>query len=286
MLLLDYSQTCIAAVMQQLNGSQKMKLEEGLIRHIVLNSIRSYLKQFKSKYGDVVICCDSRKYWRRDIFPFYKSHRKKDREKSEYDWALIFDTLAKIREELKEYFPYRVVEVEGAEADDIIAVLAAKYSAFEPVLIISSDRDFIQLQKYKNVQQYSPILKRFIRSEDPQQYVKEHILKGDRGDGIPNFLSPDNVFALGERQKSINTKKLQEWMSVSPESFCVTTEMTRGYKRNQMLIDFDYIPEKIQKTIAENYESIKPATKAKLLNYFIENRLRNLIEVCDEFWTI
>lgn len=283
MLLLDLNQTAIASVMQQLGGVPKAKLDEGLIRHMILNSIRSYMKQFKSKYGDIVICCDSKKYWRRDVFPFYKAHRKKDREKSEYDWNLIFETLHKIRGELKEYFPYRVLEIEGAEADDIIAVLAAKYSAHEPILIISSDKDFVQLQKYKNVQQYSPILKRFVRTDDPHQYVKEHILKGDRGDGIPNFLSSDNVFVLGERQKSINSKKMQEWMKVSPEAFCTTTEMERGYKRNQMLIDFDYIPQTLKKDITETYENTTPNTRANMLNYFMEKRLRNLIEVCDEF---
>lgn len=283
MLLLDLNQTSIASVMQQLGGMPKAKLDEGLIRHMILNSIRSYMKQFKSKYGDIVICCDSKKYWRRDVFPFYKAHRKKDREKSEYDWNLIFETLHKIRGELKEYFPYRVLEIEGAEADDIIAVLAAKYSAHEPVLIISSDKDFVQLQKYKNVQQYSPILKRFVRTDDPHQYVKEHILKGDRGDGIPNFLSSDNVFVLGERQKNINSKKMQEWMKVNPEAFCTTTEMERGYKRNQMLIDFDYIPQTLKKDITETYENTTPNTRANMLNYFMEKRLRNLIEVCDEF---
>lgn len=283
MLLLDLNQTSIASVMQQLGGMPKAKLDEGLIRHMILNSILSYMKQFKSKYGDIVICCDSKKYWRRDVFPFYKAHRKKDREKSEYDWNLIFETLHKIRGELKEYFPYRVLEIEGAEADDIIAVLAAKYSAHEPVLIISSDKDFVQLQKYKNVQQYSPILKRFVRTDDPHQYVKEHILKGDRGDGIPNFLSSDNVFVLGERQKNINSKKMQEWMKVNPESFCTTTEMERGYKRNQMLIDFDYIPQTLKKDITETYENTTPNTRANMLNYFMEKRLRNLIEVCDEF---
>lgn len=269
--------------MQHINSEPRLKLEEGLIRHVVLNSLRSYIKQFKSKYGNIVICCDSKKYWRRDVFPFYKSNRKKDREKSELDWGLIFDVMNKIRGELKEYFPYRVVEVEGAEADDIIAILTARHSQHEDILILSSDKDFVQLQKYNNVQQYSPILKKFISTEDPALFIKEHILKGDRGDGIPNFLSADNTFALGERQKSINKRKLKEWMVSDPATFCNSDVMLKGYRRNQMLVDFDYIPSEISEKIVEVFENTKPGSKNKMLTYFVENKLKTLLEVADEF---
>lgn len=283
MILIDLNQVLISNLMQQIGSNPKMKLEEDLIRHMVLNSLRSYARQFKSKYGDIVVACDSKRYWRRDIFPFYKAHRKKDREKSEFDWHLIFETLNKIRDELKEYFPYRVIEVDGAEADDIIAVLAARTASSEEVLILSSDKDFVQLQKYPNVTQYSPILKRFLKTEDPAEFIKEHIIRGDKGDGIPNFLSPDNTFVIGERQKVINTKKLKEWINSSPEEFCTTDNMLRGYKRNQMLVDLDYVPENIKAQIVEAYNNTLPGTRQKMLNYFIEKRLRNLIEVIDEF---
>jgi len=283
MILIDLNQVLISNLMQQINSNPKMKLDEPLIRHMVLNSLRSYAKQFKSKYGDIVVACDSKKYWRRDIFPFYKAHRKSDREKSEFDWHLIFQTLNKIRDELKENFPYKVLEVEGAEADDIIAVLTGRMSPNEDILILSSDKDFVQLQKYKNVIQYSPILKKFVKSDNPYQYIKEHIIKGDRGDGIPNFLSPDNVFALGDRQKSINTKKLSEWLHMEPEQFCTNEVMLRGYKRNQQLVDLDFIPEEIKVQIVKAYDSAKTGSKQKMLNYFIEKRLRNLIETLDEF---
>ena len=283
MLLIDLNQVLISNLMQQINGNPKAKLDENLIRHMVLNSLRSYIKQFKNKYGDVVIACDNKKYWRRDVFPFYKSNRKKDREKSGFDWALIFDTLNKIRDELKEYFPYKVIDVDGAEADDVIAVLTARHSPHEEVLILSSDKDFMQLQKYNNVTQYSPILKKYISTDNPKNYIKEHIIKGDRGDGIPNFLSPDNVFALGERQKPIRKDKIAQWISMDPKEFCVNESMLRGYKRNQMLVDLDYIPEDIQSSIVEEYENVKSGSRQKMMNYFIEKRLRNLIAVMDEF---
>jgi hypothetical protein len=283
MILVDLNQVLVSNVMQHINIVGKNDIQEDMIRHIVLNSLRSYNKQFKSKYGDLIICCDSKKYWRRDVFPFYKAHRRKDREKSDLNWNLIFDVFSKIREEIREYLPYRVIEVEGAEADDVIAVLAARFSQHENVLILSSDKDFVQLQKYKNVTQYSPILKRFISTDDPHLYIKEHILKGDRGDGIPNFLSADNTFAVGERQKTINSKKLTEWLSSDPSKFCSTDTMMRGYKRNQMLIDLDFTPTDIKSKITEAYDECKPKTKTNMLNYFMEKRLKALLEVSDEF---
>lgn len=283
MILIDLNQVLISNLMQQIGSNPKIKLDEDLIRHMVLNSLRSYAKQFKQKYGTIVVACDSKKYWRRDVFPFYKAHRKNDREKSALDWHLIFEVLNKIRDELKENFPYKVLEVEGAEADDVIAVLTARMSPHEDILILSSDKDFVQLQKYPNVSQYSPILKRFVKSENPAEYIKEHIIRGDRGDGIPNFLSPDNTFVAGERQKVINKKKLVEWINSEPEHFCTTDIMLRGYKRNQMLVDLDYVPESIKGQIVSAFENTKPGNKQKMLNYFIENRLKNLIEVLDEF---
>lgn len=282
-ILIDLNQVLISNLMQQINSSPKIKLDENLIRHMVLNSLRSYIKQFKEKYGEIVIACDSKRSWRKDFFPFYKSNRKKAREESGLDWTLIFETLGKIREELKENFPYKVIEVEGAEADDIIGVLAARKAPHEEILILSSDKDFVQLQKYPNVIQYSPIMKRFVKTDDPHKFVKEHILRGDKGDGIPNFLSADNVFASGERQKTINSKKLSEWLDKSPEEICINENMLRGYRRNQMLVDLECIPSNLQENIVIAYENIHVPNRQKLMNYFMEKRLKNLFEVIQEF---
>jgi hypothetical protein len=283
-IMVDLNQVLISNLMQHLKQiSKSHEMNEDLIRHMSINTIRANVRQFKSKYPNVILCCDSKKYWRREFFPFYKSQRKHDREASGLDWHLIFDTLNKIRDEFKESFPYKVLDVEGAEADDIIAVLTARLSSSANILILSSDKDFGQLQKYPNVTQYSPILKRFIKIDNPTTFIREHILKGDRGDGIPNFLSPDNTFAAGERQKVINSKRLQEWISQDAETFCTTDIMLRGYKRNQTLVDFDYIPGDIQASIVSAFENTKVATKEKMLNYFIDKGLKVMIESINDF---
>lgn len=284
MLLIDLNQVLIANLMvDPMYGLSKGKLNEGLFRHLALNALRSYIVQFRSKYPDIVICCDSKKYWRREVFPYYKANRKKNRDKSNLDWNVIFECLNALRDELKEYFPYPVIEVEGAEADDIIGVLTARYAPHKDVLILSSDKDFVQLQKYKNVQQYSPALKRFIRTDDPAMYIREHVLRGDPGDGVPNFLSPDDVFVSGDRQKALRKEKIAEWVNGDPSAFLTTDTLKRNYKRNQTLVDLDHIPETIQKQIVEAYEGAKKNSKSKFLNYLIEKQLVNLIEVADEF---
>ena len=283
-MLIDLNQVLISNLMQHLKHVAKAgEISEDLVRHMSINTIRSNVKQFKSKYPNVILCCDNKKYWRREFFPFYKSQRKHDREASGLDWGLIFDTLNKIRDDLKQYFPYKVLDVDGAEADDVIAVLTARLSAHGPVLILSSDKDFGQLQKYPNVTQYSPILKRFIKIDNPALFIKEHIIKGDRGDGVPNFLSPDNTFAAGERQKVINSKRLQEWLSQDAETFCTNDTMLRGFKRNQTLVDFDYIPSEVQKKIVDAFDESKPATKQKMLDYFIQKNLKVMIESISDF---
>lgn len=280
----DLNQVLISSLMQHIKGVSKTEeISENLIRHMSINTIRANVKQFKSKYPNVVLCCDGKNYWRKGVFPFYKSQRKVDREASGYDWHLIFDALNKIKDELKEFFPYKVINVEGAEADDVIAILTARFAPHSSILIISGDKDYGQLQKYPNVTQYSPVMKKFIKIDNPLVFIKEHIIRGDRGDGIPNFLSPDNCFAIGERQKVINSKKLQEWLSKDAAEFCTTDTMLRGFKRNQTLVDFDYIPADIQEKIVAEFDNAKPPAKEKMLNYFIDNGLKNLIESINDF---
>ena len=273
-------------MMKQLAMSNE-QFSEDLARHMVLNSIRSYKTKFGAKYGEMVICCDDRDYWRKGVFPYYKAHRKQDREKSTIDWSMVFNSLNKIREELKEFFPYRVIQVEHAEADDIIGVLTQRFGVWlnnessERILILSGDKDFGQLQKFSNVDQFSPITKKNITIKDPRRFLREHIMRGDRGDGIPNFLSADDTFINNGRQKPIKTANLTEWATMEPEDFC-SEKMLRGYKRNQTLVDLDFIPSHVTESINKHYDDYQ-IKKGDLLNYFIKHRLKNLMENLNDF---
>jgi len=280
-IIVDLNQVMISNLMMQIGSHKNIKIEEDLVRHMVLNSIRSYKVKFSEKYGDIVIACDDKHYWRKQIYPYYKANRKKNREASELDWNSIFEVLNKIRDELKENFPYKVIQVPHAEADDVIATLVMNSTFNEKILIMSGDKDFSQLHKFPNVDQYSPVLKKWIRCDNPSAFSKEHIIRGDVGDGIPNFLSNDNVFVMSERQSPISAKKLETWLSKEPEEFCTET-MLRNYKRNQMLIDLECIPDDIKKEVLEQFVQ-QQKDRSKLFNYFIEHRLKNLMENINEF---
>tara|TARA_B100001778_G_scaffold257028_1_gene217132 strand:- start:1426 stop:2268 length:843 start_codon:yes stop_codon:yes gene_type:complete len=280
MIIIDMNQICLASVMMSQQMSNSSEVDDKMIRHMILNSIRLYRGMFNEKYGEVVLTYDSKHYWRRDYFEQYKHNRKKGREKDSKDWNAIFECLNQIKSEFKENLPYRFIEVYGAEADDIIATLV-KYFKDEEIMIVSGDKDFIQLQTYTNVKQYSPILKKFVNGEDPETYIKQHILKGDASDGIPNVLSPDHTFVEGLRQRPLTKKKIEAWVDMNIDDF--EEEVKRNYIRNQKLIDLKMIPENLEKDIMVDFCEAPINDRSKLFPYFTDKRLRELTENIGEF---
>mgnify|MGYP003650757723 FL=1 len=256
------------------------EVDEGMVRHMILNSIRLYRTQFNKDYGEVILTYDSKHYWRREYFPNYKAGRRKGREKDNKDWDKIFTVLNKIKAEFKDNLPYKYLEVYGAEADDIIATLC-KTNQNEKIMIISGDKDFIQLHKYPNVKQYSPILKKYVNDHNPSTYIKEHILKGDTSDGVPNVLSPDNTFVDSIRQRPLGRKKIETWLDIHIDD--LPEEVKRNYQRNDKLINLDNIPEELGKEIMFEFKEAPCGDRSKLLNYFIQSRLKNLTNEIGEF---
>ena len=281
MIIVDLNQIMISNLMVQINGRNAVELSEDLVRHMVLNSLRAHNKRFRD-YGEMIIACDSGNVWRRKVFPNYKAGRKATREKSGHDWKAIFEIMSTIKDELKEHMPYKVIEVDTAEADDIIAALVKKsYYTNQNVLILSGDKDFIQLHNNR-VKQYNPILSKFVgKEETPSIYIKEHILKGDRSDGIPNVLSDDNVFIEGRRQRPLTKKKIEAWLNEIVMT--MTEEEQKNYDRNRKLIDLSLIPPELEAKIYNEFNEVKVAHRSKILNYFITRKLKTLIEVIDEF---
>jgi hypothetical protein len=282
MLILDISQIFIATLMVHLGPNPSSDdIDENLLRHLVLNSVRANKKEFSNKYGELVIACDSKESWRKKVFPYYKANRKKKREESKLDWNMIFASLDNIRSELHEYFPYRVIKVDGAEADDIIGTLVKKYHA-EGIMILSGDHDFQQLQQYPRVEQYNPVAKKKIICNNPEKYLKEHIIRGDVGDGVPNMLSDDNCLVMGIRQKSVFAKKVDVWLDQEPEEFG-EDYILRNFKRNQNMIDLDFIPEAIGTEILKEYDAQANKDTRKLFGYFGKFKLKNLMSDIGDF---
>ncbi len=276
-LLVDFSQIFIGSYM---TSSKYGDVSMDTLRPSVLNTLRVYRNKFTKEYGELILCCDSPKSWRKDIFPNYKASRRKAKATgSDIDWQDLYDSLNLLKSELTEWFPYKVLQVEGAEADDIIAVLTR--SAHERTLILSSDKDFIQLQGF-NVRQYSPIQKKFVEG-DPKWSLHEKLIKGDVSDGVPNILSDDNVFVdEGRRQRPITKKKIEAWIDLDPEMFC-DNEMLRNLNRNKQLVDLGEIPDSICINITKQFNKTQVGDRRRLLTYFVEHRLKNLTENISEF---
>jgi len=286
MILIDYNAIAISNVV-----TQKLDIDENLVRHMILNSLRMYRSKYKNKFGELVICTDGKKNWRYDVFPNYKFKRKDARKESKMDWNELFRITNMVLEEIKENYPYKVVEHERCEADDIIAAICENTQEFgkhEPVLIVSSDKDFAQLQKYDNVSQYSPMKKSFIKEDHPRKQLMELIMKGDQADGIPNVLSGDNVFVEGIRQTPLRKKAMDEMIDklydTYKDPYGKDQEWMRNYNRNKMLIDLSETPLPIKQEIIYTYENQKPPTDKKLVfNHLIDKRCRMLLENVEEF---
>ena len=288
MIIVDYSGIALASII--INKT----FDEQLIRHMILNSLRMYRTRYKEEYGELVLAVDASNNWRKTAFPQYKASRKKTQKESTFDWGEAFRILNKIREEIAENFPYTVVRVDGCEADDVIGTLVTRnpdpnrdYDP-EKIMIVSSDRDFLQLQKYKFVRQYSPLLKKELRVDNPRVWLQTHIIKGDKGDGVPNILSDDNVFVEGFRQTPITQKKIDSIIEDLEEGeLLYAASWYRNYCRNKKLIDLTETPQELRREIINNFMADKPDTRwtrrGKVFPYLVENKCNELIKSAQEF---
>ena len=291
MILVDMNQVMISNLMAQIGSHHNVELNEDLVRHMVLNSLRGYRNKFTEQYGELVICCDDKNFWRKKLYPYYKANRKKARNESDLDWSNLFSCLNAIREEIREYFPYKVIQVESAEADDLIATIIHDIEGShlmnghsKPVLIMSGDKDFIQLHKYSNVSQYDPVRKRWIKHDNPEKYLIGHIAKGDRGDGIPNILSKDDCFING-RQKPLRSKVLNTFVDMRniEEIENYHTDHITNWNRNRRLVDLSLIPDYIKDEVKKQYNEEFEPKRDQLYTYFLNKKLKGLIENIGDF---
>ena len=285
MIIVDFSAISIASVFSQ----PKSNLEEDLLRHMILNSLRLYNLKYRDEFGRMILACDAGS-WRKGPFPEYKAARKKTRESSSLDWPTIFGWLNTITDEINEHLPYPVISVSGAEADDVIGTLVETTQEFgnhEKVMIISGDKDFIQLQKYDNVSQFSPLTKKLVKDSHPTKYLFEHVVRGDSGDGVPNILSPDDVFVSDSRQTPLRSKLIEEWYEKSrstPMEEILDEGTYRNYIRNKSMIDLSQIPEEVSTRIREEYANKPVKPNGKVLNYLISRRCSQLVACAEEFF--
>lgn len=284
-ILMDFNQVILASLFQAVGNHTNIDIDENVIRHMFLNSVRMNRKKFNQEYGEIIICADGKNTWRRDAYPYYKANRKKTRDKSDLDWNKVFNIMNVIRDEMREFFPYKVIHIDHCEADDIIGTIihnegTEMNTGAEKYLVLSADKDFIQLQTYANVDQYDPIRKRWLTDNNPTQFLEEHIIKGDSGDGVPNILSPDNCLAVGERQKPMTQKRMALYRGTNEN---MDEETIARYNRNKKMIDLNEVPQKYKDMIMAEYTREETVGRSQLFNFFITKKLKNLVSDIQDF---
>lgn len=294
--LVDFSQAVISACAAQAKDLRDGGDFKGLVKHVTLNMLLSWKRKFN---GHMILCMDSRHYWRKDEFPHYKGHRKHDKDDSFIDWDALFETLNELKVELKDNFSFPVIEVEGAEADDIIAVLTSYFQENElvntglideprEVVIVSTDGDFQQLQKFHGVKQWNNVQKKFITCKNPKQFLIEHIVEGDTGDNVPSITTGDDwskarADGVATRAKPFKKARISEFYHKGIDA-CQDEEERRNWKRNELLVDFDSIPSAINNKVVSAYLSYEVAgNQKKIFDYLVKNKMKLLMGAVPEF---
>jgi len=309
-ILIDFSQVYLAPIFLDAAAkscAQNPSTESrDMMMHMVLNTIRAQQVMHKPKYGSEVVVAFDSSSWRKDVFPYYKWARKQKRatDDSGINWDFVFETSAYIQQALRDHFPYNVISVDKAEADDIIGAICKhkdenreeqEENIFgdveaDPILIVSSDKDHFQLHRYKNVRQWSPLTKKLVKPErKPQHALIEKIVRGDAGDGVCSIKCPDNWFTLTEKKRAapISTKYLQTFFDAkNPIDACLTEEERRNYSRNEMLVSYEHTPKEIYNTIIECYNNQrgKKVDKMKLMNFFVSHKMNVLYSKIGDFF--
>lgn len=297
-ILIDFSQVVLSscyAYSDELSVKSKDKENaKNIVRHVILNQLRHYNSLYREKFGKLIICCDGKHYWRRELFKHYKEGRKKARAESDLDWKLIFDIIDETITDLKENFMFPLIRVNRAEGDDVIAVLTKHFQSNEGkedgffvipqnILIVSSDKDLVQLQKYENVSQISPRNKKVVSEGNPLLYLKEKIIRGDRGDGIPSILNDEDLYVTEGKKTVVMSKKRFEMLFESGYDQCTDDKVKNRWDMNRKLIDFDYIPKDIEKTIVNTYLEPISGNRVKMFNYMLKYNLHELLKVISDF---
>lgn len=290
--LVDYSQLVLSTIMATFRPNEPLDLD--MLRHLILNTLRSNVLKNKKNYPFVIICVDNGTggYWRKKVAWYYKFKRAAQRDASGWDFSVIFDCMKTIEKEIRQYIPMTILDIPGCEADDHIAVMTKHFAnQGVPVLITSSDGDFTQLHKFPNVKQWDAIHKKWVSvkhgSSLDDLFFK--CFKGDKKDGIAGVKATSSHYADGEgRSPALSSKLLETYTAaamisddelklVMPEA-----EFIR-YKENRLLLDFECIPTEIQDKIINEFKGYKVPSPNGMMQYFTEHELKKLLPHMDEF---
>lgn len=219
---------------------------------------------YPSNMVDTVIAKDSRlvKSFRYSLYPEYKLTRKIQRSKrSQYKIGPVFEEL--YTNVFPSIFDNHTMQlmVDGAEGDDVIASLAKSQKLsedYDKIVLISSDRDFLQLQTDRPVQQYDiqgelivPRLKRGneVISITPKQALLIKIISGDTSDNIKPIKPKTGEITA---YKYI-TEKADEFKKLLKEN----PEVAEKLVLNSKLVDFNNIPVELCQKVVDEFYNLK-----------------------------
>jgi len=280
-ILVDYNNVITAGILATYHEVGGGEISEPFVRHMAMMFFQTYRKKYP-KHGEIILCCDGPNSWRKEHYPYYKANRVRDKDvdDSGFDWKEFYRVLNLVREEMKTRMPYKVIHIDRVEGDDGMGVLARNLKG--PHTVVSNDKDMGQLTRYEGVTIYSPLKGIEVKINDPERYLREHIIYGDKGDFVPNILSDDDVFVNPDkRQKSIFKKKLDGYM----EGELTDHFPEENVKRNVLMIDLEQIPQEYCDKIMASYEEQKEkkVTRSQIYDYFVEKRLAKLLEDIQNF---
>jgi 5'-3' exonuclease, N-terminal resolvase-like domain/T4 RNase H, C terminal len=301
MIVLDYSGIAIASILgydSKLEGS--LDENKNLVRHVILSKIRDYKRRFSKEYGnEIVIACDGGDYWRKKVFPHYKASRKKNRENSDIPWDMVYQCMDDSLDVLRNFFPYKVIKVSGAEADDVMFVMSdvvckqrgtvvgiESEVVGEKCLVISSDKDMIQLHS-NTTRLYSPYKETYATfqpGETAKSFLRKLILTGDTGDGIPNVFSPASTLVDGIRQKAATEKKMKPILESSDLiSGTDDPDVKKRIVENARLISFKFVPTEIVNSIIDSYNEPIEGTRMAAYEWMAANNMKLLMNDIEAF---
>lgn len=288
-MIIDISNISVATLMNNFKPANQNDISLSIVRHLVLDTLRNNVVKFKGEYPEIVIAFDDNKYWRRSKAWYYKKKRSIDHENSDWDWDRLNSFLHPTFDEIRTVMPYKGIRVDFAEADDVIGVVTKDAVAKgKRVLIVSADTDFIELQKYSGVRQWSPTLKKWVKPKygSPRNDLRMKIIKGDKKDSIACIKARSDYILSkveGERAPAIRASELEIWLDAVDPTTEMPPEWAARYKENEILRDFDFIPKDIADSILEAYNSPKLGSKSKMETYFMENKLKRMFEKLSDF---
>lgn len=219
-------------------------------KHLIFNSLQYIKNKFKN---EIILAIDGTNNWRKEVYPLYKANRSKAKEDNDVNFEEFFEETSKILTAIKDNFPFKVIKVDRAEADDIAGVIALEYGNEIDITLVTSDHDWLQVLSHTMTRMWDPIKKTNSLLSDFENTIINtdygrmsrftiiHSLIGDKGDGVPTitgFTKFSDNFLSYLRENGIKTQRVDKVSKLDIfeeliDKYEVYTIVKSGYKKGE-----------------------------------------------------